>query len=414
MTLKELFSKQFNIDITSKFVKQFHAHTLAYETLPTNAQVLGSPLLGIQKMYFLPQTEQELFTLAGIDYRDFRAAIAQSPSINPNFKVTSAPYNLVTSWVLFLTLTSKSITTREKDMLSMDLLKMVHYRFFTSAVGHNLPHGSNEGTMQYTIDNLSNKYSIKSAGSWKNLIAQRCEAVLVPRSVHSNALYKYSPDDAVIDFISGIQTGMRKQIVGVCQEYYNNKDAGKGIDALGMMDDINGDTSLRAITASLDTMSTRVTNNVTNLAEFIDQEYVDIVVKLTNDITTDMFVRFLTKFSEMADVQRQRGEEQLVKGTSGKPLYVGYSVLIKTLLLKTYGICMRDKDVDMKSKVSIIRKVINIYKSSRTSNNDVVAIKQSVKRIVLHYSNSKRESTNSSMRIAFIIYIMLLSFKSMQ
>ena len=411
-TLRDTFSKNFNVVITPKLVADFHKNVLQYENVPLHAGVLGSPLLGINKMYFLPQNVQSLFDIFNIDFRDFRKAVIDSPSVNPSFNVISDPYNVLTSWLVFLTLSSKSLSIKVKHQLALDLLKMLHYKFFTSIVNHNLQHGANEGVMQYTIDNLSNKFAIKSAGTWKNLIEQRCVNIVSSRSPHHKTFQTYTPDDKVLYIISDAQTGVRKQIVGVTRQYYLNKEAGKGIDAMAMVENINGDTSLRAITSSLDIMVANVTNSVTNLAEFIDHEYVDIVVRLTNDITTDTFIRFLTKVSILAEHQHKDGTSQVVSGSKAEPSYEGYAILIKTTLQKTYGLCMRDKEVDMNSKVSILKKVINIYRSSRTSNEDVIAIKRSIALLINKYSDSNRESTNSSLRIAFILYLIMLSFKS--
>ena len=66
--------------------------------------------------------------------------------------------------------------------------------------------------------------------------------------------------------------------------------------------------------------------------------------------------------------------------------------------------------VNLKSKVAILMKASNLYRSSRISDPEILKIKSSVDAFVLDSKISKRESTLASLKIAFIVYIILLTF----
>ena len=409
-TLSKLLYESFNQSITPRHVSRLDRWMKQFETRPGHAEAFGSPLLGVHAAYFLPKDELELFNIFDIPYDQFKRVAHSADEVDPTRKVTSNPYNILTIWLVHLFDTS-NLSNKSKVVAKTCLLKMMQYRFFTSVVNYNFPHGADEGVMQYTIDHLNNKFDIKRAGSWKGVIEARVEDILDRNGIHFETFERFAPDDQILYAISDIQTRLRKQLVLVIQLWYTNKEKGLSVATTSIVEDINGDKMLRVLESSMETMTTNVAHSSTNLTEFLDYEYIRIAVGLSNDLTEDMFIRFLTKFSSIAEIQAKKGDQALIKGTRKSPVYIGFEVLLTTILQKTYRLCMLDDDVDLGSKVSILTKTRNIYRSSRISDDDIIAIKDSVSRFVTKYSDSKRPMTNASIRITFILYIILLSFK---
>lgn len=409
--LRDIFKKDYMIKITPGMIQSFHTHVKRYESIPEHAAALGSPLLGINKMYFLPKDKEFLFNLVDVDAKDFRKSALQSREVNPSFNIISDPYNLLTIWLVHLVTINTSLSVRLKNEFAQDLLKMMYYKFFTSIVNYNLPHGAKEGVMQLTIDNLSNKYAIKNYGSWKALIENRVLNMLTRPKTHADTFKSFYPDKKVVYILSDAQTGLRKQLISVIQEYYKTNEKGDAITASDVYDRIGDDKSLKVIESSISVMASNVIAASSNLSEFLDYEYIDMVSKLTNNVSKELLTRLLTKFSGMAEQQDKKHERDKISGSSSAPIYEGYAVLINHIVYKTYRYCLKDPEVNVRSKVAILKKTINLYRSSRIADSDILNIKHSVGILVEKYSDSKRESTNSSLRLAFILYIIMLTFR---
>lgn len=409
VTLHQLFYEHFRVKITDGHVQGLLKFMYGFETRGNHPQALGTPMLGIYKAHFLPSDDSELFSLFGISYSEFKKIAYSADSVTPAHKVASDPYNLLTIWLVHLFMIS-DLSNTKKYQAQIALLKMMQYRIFTSVVHYRLKHGANEGIMQYTLDNdINNKFDIKKYGTWKALIEYRADEILV--GTHREILIKFAPDEkGILYAISDIQTRLRKQLGNVINLYYENHKKGNTVNSVSAIEDINGDTSIRVIESFMDSMVVGVVNSITNLNEFIDHDFVAIAVGFSNDIDEEMFGKLLSKFSTLAETQLKRDQHKLVKGTTNHPVYEGYQILISTLLQKTYRKCIHER-VDMKSKVAILNKTRDIYRSSRISDDDILAIKDSVDMFVNKYSDSRRPATNTSLRIAFIIYFILLSFK---
>ena len=114
----------------------------------------------------------------------------------------------------------------------------------------------------------------------------------------------------------------------------------------------------------------------------------------------------LMQFSAMATLQYQKGKGDTMD-KSGK-LYEGYHILISNLIQRTYRACIVDKVKLVRA--NILKKAINMYRSSRISDQTVLTIKDSVSKFVDDTKVSSRVATNASLKIGFIIYIILMSF----
>jgi hypothetical protein len=412
-TLSKLLYAEFPINPKPQDVTKLERYVYAFETSPGHPEALGAAALGIAKAYFLPKDTQELFNLFNIPYDRFKRIAHSADEVNTAHIVTSDPFNILTIWLAHCFDVSK-LSLKQIHTAKICLFKMMQYRIFTSVVNYNLPHGANEGIMLYTIDHLNNKFTIRTAGSWKQLIEEKSEDIIGPKGIHYETIRRFAPDNRIMDAISDIQTRLRKQLVLVIQQYYTNHSKNLSIYNTSMVEEINGDSMLRAIESSLETMPIAVANSTTNLTEFLDYEFIKIAVGLSNDISAELFTKLLTRFSALASTQRKSGKHLQQGGSKSAPLYIGYELLIKQLIQKTYRQCMLNATVNMGSKVAILQATRNLYSSSRILDPDILAIKESMQKTVVNLSGVKREITNNSLRIALILYFMLLSFKHLK
>ena len=415
-SLKNLLYQKYPLTISRKEYRQVVNYVLQYESLPQHALVLNTDLLGVNKMVFTDNDISTLFSIFNIDKAEFTKIAHSAEGIIPERSTTSNPYHLLVVYLCHMVTLGKQLNAHEKHTFQNMLLNMLHYSFFTSKVGSMLPHGADKPTMQYTIDHLSGKFMIKNpkTNTWKKLIDYKSKDILSKTSIHKDAIAKFSGDDKVTYMLSDMKTRINKQIVGIIMRFYKNKEEGKGIDTEGQIGErSNGEKEIKAITSSLDSVIESLVSNVTNLYEFIDPEMIDIVVKLTHNVKKEQLVSLLTRFSDLAIKQKKKNQLDLVKGSGSNTIYVGYRILLNELIQKTYRACILDKEVDLKSKVSILNKTRRMYRSSMISDKDILTIKSSVEHMVIQYGGSTRNSTVASLKISFIVYIILLTFKYM-
>lgn len=417
-TLKQLFIERFDVPVSRRHIDQLVRHCLQYELRSNHPTVLNTALLGVETMHFLPKDQSALFEIFNIDRSLFQRCINQCPNIDKTRVVTSDDYNILTVWLAYCIFKS-SLPEKSKQDGLLSLFKMLHYKFFSSVVKNSFKFKANEQVMQATIDNLSLKFDIRKpeTSTWKLVIEARSRDVFAPDSIHRRTLETFAPDvgplknpQSVTYVISDTQTRMRTKLVLIARQYYENKAKNNRIQSSSMVDTIDGEKVLKDMTATFDTMIGNITNQVLVNSRFIRNDYIQLVCKMNNTVQPYMMRELLLKFSNMATAQYQQRKQYETSGVGSNTILLGYYELISNIIQKTYRACQLD-GTDMSSKMAILDKTRNMYRSSRIIDEGVQIVKNSVEHFVSEHSSSVRASTNASMKIAFILYIILLSFQ---
>lgn len=411
-TLKQILLADYNVEVTRSHIKQLETYCNEFEIRDSHVEAFNTPMLGLAKAYFLNKDRVALFNIFHIDVLEFERAIFECPIVKKEYKVSSDEYNVLTIWLLHLIHRSKTLSDKDRDLGMMLLMKLLHYKFFTSLVNHNFPHGANPEIMAATIDNLSAKFDIKQpeTSTWRLVIEARSRDVIDPESIHWETIDKFGDDAKVLYVITDIQTRIRTRLVLVVQQYYAQREKGIRIGTTHMVSDIDGEKVIKSLEGSYDSVIEGVCNQCINAGKFVKHDYVALIAKLSINIREDMLRDLLIKFSDYAAEQYHTHNQNKVSSDKTGNLLLGYKILITDIIQKTYRAAITDREVNVKSKLAILDKTRTIYRSSRIADPDILKIKDSVEAFVMAHSGYTREATIASLRISFLQYIILLSF----
>lgn len=393
---------------------QYIKHMAMYEVRDDHALAFNSPSLAVAKAYFLPKDASMLFDVFGLDPKLITEALKQAIGIYDKSRVIRNDFNMGTIWMIYCVNNVKNVPIKKINDCKRALAKMLHYKFFTGKVNHMLPYGADPAVMDATIDGLSLKCDIKNPDTptWKLVIEAHCDQLLSNNTIHRQALANFHPDTRVGYIISDSHTRLSSKIVNVIAAYRDNhKNQQKIGDSDFTMTSQDGEKVIKGLKASLDSAIASICTKVLNINSFINFEDVKLVCKLVPTIRTDMLRSTLTIFSNMAYSQyrNKQGEETEV-GKNKSVLYTGYRILITELIQKTYRHCIMS-GVKPDSHIDILNKTRDIYRASRIANPDILTIKDSVDRFVTNNTKYTREATLVSVRTAFILYLIIMSFK---
>nr|DAQ06705.1 MAG TPA: hypothetical protein [Caudoviricetes sp.] len=421
-TLKQLLLGRCYVDITRKTLDELYSWCVKYEVRVDGAdnhpEAFNTPLIGVYGSHFFAKDANQLFGILGIDKEEFNRAVQAAPNINKEFKVSSDLFNLLTIWGCHCTMHSK-LSDKDKQNAMFYMLKMMHYKFFTGVVNHRLPHKANRDVMQLTIDELSRKFDImrENTNTWKLVIEARARDIIDPKSIHYNTLLTFSPDvktaksPASIGYvISDAQTRIRTKLNLVINAYMDNSAKGNRIATTSLIGTVGEDNekTIKELTSSYEVMIANLTNKVLNANQFIRHDYVRLISKFLPNVRVDAMRTVLMGFTSKAISQyaKHRKDEM----SPDKKRIIGYSALITAVIQNTYRACILDRKVDLKDRGAILMKARDLYRSSRISDPGILLVKDSVAAFVDELKVSDREATKASLKIGFILYLILMSF----
>jgi len=412
--LNRSFSERFPVEITRSFADQVNKFITHYETRGDNPLAFNTALIGVHRAKWLQVDSEFFFTLANASSQDLKEAISQSPYIDPEWGVAGDPFNLLAMWLVHLTLHSK-LPAAAKTKLATQLLVLVHYGFFTSIVWNTHKYATDADTMQWALEQLSAKYAIKhpETDTWRKVIYARAADILAPNSIHYKTLWNFAPDKSIGYLLSDPQTRIRRRIVRLNQVYYELKRSGVRLDQRSLTTDVGeGESLLKPTDATFDRMVSGVVGDAIQPDRLIRGSEVSLICRLSNVRgREDMFRSLLFAFSGIAIQQAKEHKYDVVTTgrRKGEVLYQGYRELLTKIITVTFTRHSRTSALDLRNRADLLVATVNLYRSSRVDSIEIDNVKRSVEQMIRDTGISRREATISSLKVAFITYIVFLA-----
>ena len=407
----------FNRSMSEDLVKKLISCCVYFETKDQHPSALNSPMLGVYPMYFTKVDSSMFYAVLDADPNEINRICAESPYTEDEWVVVNDPYNNTIIYLVYRILNSNSLSGKLKNEGCISLLKLLHYKFFTSIVNNSYPYGADEATMNWVINNLSLKYDIAKFESWGAVIKERCEYLLSDDSIHYKALHDYNDDVGILYCLSDTQSNLRQKIVRINKLYYDAKENNEAIGNYKSLDSIDGEKIISSQVEVFDSMTAGMKLQIQSPSRLLDMELVDVISSKYKEVSRELLWMTLTKFCDLAAEQAQstgkvRDTTQITNKDTGEKetVYISMEYLLTEFLQKTYRYCIMSKDVDASSKKSILLKTLNIYTSSQLVDKDILTIKRSFIYFVTKTELTRRPATISALALCMMIYLLIRSF----
>lgn len=402
-----------DIQIDSKTNNKLEKLRIHFETRGTHPLALNSQTLAVHKIVFTPGDDNEFYKCFDVTDKQIKAVIKTIPNsvINKSFHVISHPFHLLAMYCLHLAHTQISNNKQRKDFM-FNIACLLHYRFFTSVVNNSFKHGATEKIMLAVINDLSQKFDIIYYKTWKNSIYARCEDLISEKSGHYDSI-KSGDDVGLLYALTDTQTRIRTKIVRIAKVYYDYKE--KGVTGIvGRSSVHNTDDGEKELVQTIDTLNKMINSVVIasmNVNSFLNRSDIDRIANTFSNISSNILESTLITFSEIASVQAKSNDLDKIIIVNKEPVYIGTRILITNIIQQSFRYC-RENRVNMKDDAAILSKVKNVFSASRIADPEIVKVKNSVIRLIDEFGKPKRETTKSSLRLAFIIYILVRGLRN--
>lgn len=455
--IKDVLSAKLKIDITPALANAIIKFVNAYETRGTHPEAFNTPYLGLHPCHFLNKDRDDFFDMFDVDQKEFsnivsdnvnrskifgiamrdivnyakdtvmnffkgiknkavfgitnnemRKLINEIGSIDKNFLVVSDPFNVFIVYLLHR-ITVAKLDEKLKEQTIFKTIMLLQYKFFTSLVNYRFRYRPDEAAMIAMYESLTAKFDIKQYGTWKKVMESRAITFAKKDSLHYPTFVNFDDDKKILYIITDIQTRIRNQINIVTEEFMKTKEQQDKFGSYSHIGtDLEGDKVVNGEVSGYDMMISSIYNDAMSYTRFVDEEVLRICNGLFNSISIHMLRSFIIAFSENAVKQAKAGQSDLVKEVNGEIVSVGAHILIQNIIQKTYRYCIQN-NVNMTQFTNIVKAVKDVYGSSRISDEGILHVKNSVGYLIQNIYKIEREATFSALRIAFVLYIIILS-----
>lgn len=337
-----------------------------------NSEILFDVKL-TKQLLFSDNDKQAVFDLTGLNIDEIKKTIKASKFIKDSWQIMNEPLNI--AFVLAIKYFNDN---KMKNEMEMTLIYYSCY-FYSSLFYKFFPYAPNENIMNYTINNLSNKYKIKKLGSLFRCLE---DTVKISHDKYDTKLDKASDED-LAQYILCLKTRVNEFIKNIANEFYKNEKEKKYINFED--DDLSEDNY-----------------HIADNNSFAIQRITDKVLLNLTQNGPDM--RFVKAAANMNQISVSVFRNAILNIMEKSPNEIRELI---NLILQVYLFDDKNSVDEIRSNKFIVH-AIDLYKKSNTNDELVLKIKQILDEWLRensdNYAKTQRKATLTNFRRALYYF----------
>lgn len=388
-TIASVFDEYTDIDFDKKFLER--VLTFLHNYLNKNdAHILfyGGNLFGLHPIRFGDVHMNEWLdeVLQIDDITECERDLLDLDGIEGHRHVSGSIFNLSLAWTIHKFYTSK-LKNEDRTRGVVAAMFIMQASHMAALQTWRFRYGADEAIAMAVYESYSKKTDLRNYGSWKALMEARGEALMEPDFVHKKALQNLETIPTV-KFINDMFTRQTKMVNRMTEVYHEIKEEGARIQAQSKLVLGEDGLQLRDYSRPVDNLTSEMLRIATDKNNFLKDEIKSYVEKIvtTSDrrYIDDVLDYYVDNFS--ADKKHRELLEHLI-------------VFIVNLA--------RVEKIELSDIPQITSKILNLFRSSRSKNKDVLDMKRVSSEIVKKAIKRSRNTVQVSTQISLLLYLTL-------
>lgn len=340
-----------------------------------NSEILyhNSPLY---RIYFSDESERKfIYDEFDITIADIKDVIAKIPQLKSGWKILNDPFNI------FMTLIVREACIKKNQMLmnncllylSLSLYASLHYKYYR--------YPPNENIMEYTINNVSNKYLFKQYG---NVLKAIIHTIMKNHETYENNL-KSNKDDDILKYLMNLRIRLNNLMQNFWLEYRKNHDSKKYLNHETESNDAENYHENDSLSLTISRISEH-----TSLKFFTSGVNLKLLYTSANMSQCDKNVLR----NALENIKENESDKVKEIMSLIVQIYLGESNSVDSIISKKFAV-----------------QSISIYSKSNTKDERLLKIKELLDYFLKHncerYVKTERPATKSNYRKGLFIYFVM-------
>jgi hypothetical protein len=392
-TIHQLFEEYgSHIKFDKKMLKRLTRYVSSFVNKNEDSiNFFGDALIGVYPVKYTKEDKDIWFDeVLDMDELSLKKDLHSLESINTSFVVSSDATNQSFIWVAHKFATSKHLSQKDKDRGAIEAMNMMQYKFITSLMSHNFPYPTDKSVALATYAALSKKFAIKNHGSWAKLVLARSMDILGKDSIWYKTYQRHGSDDDLVKMVNDIQGRIREVIKKMVNVFYTVREADARITATSSTIELDG-----------------VNHVADRSSDYIaSKRYIHTVVSSKDGLIKDPLVKVIGQAVHTVSEKHLLEALEYVTDNYGARKAEFIAELLDECLVYSLGY-LRDNDIQSSDLPLVISKLRSSYMSSRSTDPNLMRLRELADMVVKESVTSKSSSTLASARTALLLYIVL-------
>ena len=312
-----------------------------------------------KRTLFSDMERNKVYDLIDFDPKLCKAIVKQSNYIKASWKIVNDPFNLVMMMILRYAKLNKldQINQLAVTYLTLSMYPSLHYKYFKFE--------PNEAIMQYTINNLSNKFKVKQVG---NILQALVDTTALADKTYDKNI-RHANDKELTDYINAYKTRLNSLIKKIRDAFEKDYRSGNYMNTERDNEDEND-------------FKTSDSNSLL-IQRIVDQ----VVLKLSVNGPDSRIVDISAKMNQVSVNETRNTLNQL---TQNKDESVNIRALCESILY--LYLFNGENHVNDLNGSKFLTFCLAIYKKSNTNDENVIKVKSILDTWIEKYSETYRKT----------------------
>lgn len=336
--------------------RKFSAIVASYVDRNVNRLSTAGPS---KRTLFSDMERNKVYDLIDFDPKICKAIVKQSNYIKASWKIVNDPFNLVMMMILRYAKLNKldQINQLAVTYLTLSMYPSLHYKYFKFE--------PNEAIMQYTINNLSNKFKVKQVG---NILQALVDTTALADKTYDKNI-RHANDKELTDYINAYKTRLNSLIKKIRDAFEKDYRSGTYMNTERDNEDEND-------------FKTSDSNSLL-IQRIVDQ----VVLKLSVNGPDSRIVDISAKMNQVSVNETRNTLNQL---TQNKDESVNIRALCESILY--LYLFNGENHVNDLNGSKFLTFCLAVYKKSNTNDENVIKVKSILDTWIEKYSETYRKT----------------------
>lgn len=336
--------------------RKFSAIVASYVDRNVNRLSTAGPS---KRTLFSDMERNKVYDLINFDPKICKAIVKQSNYIKASWKIVNDPFNLVMMMILRYAKLNQldQINQLAVTYLTLSMYPSLHYKYFKFE--------PNEAIMQYTINNLSNKFKVKQVG---NILQALVDTTALADKTYDKNI-RHANDKELTDYINAYKTRLNSLIKKIRDAFEKDYRSGNYMNTERDNEDEND-------------FKTSDSNSLL-IQRIVDQ----VVLKLSVNGPDSRIVDISAKMNQVSVNETRNTLNQL---TQNKDESINIRALCESILY--LYLFNGENHVNDLNGSKFLTFCLAVYKKSNTNDENVIKVKSILDTWIEKYSETYRKT----------------------
>jgi hypothetical protein len=392
-TAKDVFETEVkDLEADKRLAEKIHRYKQNFiNRNKEHAAFFGGNLLGVNVVRFVDADRDNWFdNIIAADEELLREQLHELPGINPEWHVSSNVMNLSCAYLAHRFFHS-ALPAAQKREAMFNVFSILQFKFVSSILYRFFPYPADKQVAEATYAALNMKFILKEKGSWLGLLNHRCEEILSRSSPHYNAIAYMDSDKEVVDMLNAIHGALKGYIKNMREVMERIRLTGGKVSSVSSVAGVNGEEVLKDKTRGPAVYTNYLKSVLSDKNSFIREELLLVITKI---MPSAKYQHLRSSLEHMSDNYFKKDHHKIEK-------IINLSMVHAFAYLSDNRISLRS-NIDLSS---MLLRLKGAYTSSRSTDPDLLELRNLVEEIIRPAVDSRTEAVVASVRTGVLMYM---------